>query len=490
MIPVRVCLLYAPRVFDLRPGKQTSAQVSSPLYNSILQRAASKQFNITYVFPEVNRMGALIDRDTMQYDGCLGSLQRNESDVATIAPVDGWYGPSVQPWLPVWSDYTLIGSVYWDVDPSQNQWTRVMDFLDAFKLDCWLLTCSSLFVLCSMILVSMLLHKKRSCKVADPPTVPQGQTSERVLQPCHRKMISRTFMMLISCVLKQHTNSGPLKTRSIAVLYTVMALLCFYAGYFLTSMIKTEMVVLDRPVTYDSYQDLLDNDTIPLWVDGLDDQRTFRDAAKGTPERQLWDRAVERGINKSLVSADIMSDVPALLKLAKALHDRKVVGLTSSALTQIMISNLCWINHGSRMFPHGKAYIAREDRAVESIRSVCGSTFAHPMIRKILQRYGRYWTETDPGVAMMIRNYDKVLAPEGGERYYSKVITCKSGIIEMPDPDLRPVILYHYRDLIMICMIMYVVSMIVMLLRELVGKMVRGRVSRISLPIIIITPPL
>lgn len=463
---LRLCMLYVVGVIDMRPDHVNEKSVLGGLASTLLQLASG--FNVTYVFPDVNHMGALIDQENLKYDGCLGSLQKNESDLAIIAPVDGYYGPTVQPWMPVWADFALIGTVYQktEIDVNKVEKTHVLEFLKAYACINWILTIASLIVLATAITASMFIRRKMRRDISNLIQ----ESGEAMFEPGTklrlRKIGDKVSKMVISCVLKQHSNTGRLTSSSVSFLYAIMTALCLFTTYFLTSMIKTEMVVIKRPITYESYQDLLDNGTAALWLDELDDQRNFRDAPHGSTAKKIWDRAVKQGIRKSVVTTDKLQDIPWILSMANEVVSKKRVSLSNSAFTAIVLSNACLYIRSEGMFNNVNAYIRRDESAVENIRSLPGSSLAHPLIKERISRVGRWFTETDPIIPMFIRRYGSFLVPNGGEKYFSAVEECKSNVIVMPHVDLLPVTLFHFRDLQLVCFIAITLSLAMLMIEK------------------------
>jgi hypothetical protein len=245
--------------------------------------------NITFVTTDENGMGKLIDKQRLQYDGCLGSLQRNESDIAVTFPLDDYYGPVIEPWVPLWADYPIIGSTY-NKNNVSRQATRVLDFVGGFGVTSWILSGVATGFMMILLMASWLLRKERKETARQRKACENGNPIRKKKKWFRRMTLIRTcygnmLTMTISCILKQNGNCVNLKmTTLISMLYTLLTLLCFFASYFLTSMIKTHMVIVKPPMTYNSYQDILDHDAVPGWLAEFDDQRTFRDAE--TEQRQ------------------------------------------------------------------------------------------------------------------------------------------------------------------------------------------------------------
>ena len=90
----------------------------------------------------------------------------------------------------------------------------------------------------------------------------------------------------------------------ISFAYSLLTLTTFYATFYLTAMIKTDMVVFKRPETIESLTQLLHSDRHALWAELLDDSDSFRFADPKSTQGKLWSKACKRGLNESIIGTN------------------------------------------------------------------------------------------------------------------------------------------------------------------------------------------
>ena len=91
----------------------------------------AKNFNVTWI--RYTDVGLPLQPGSLEHGGCIGSVQRNESDTALIMPVNAYFGSSVTLVNTITSTKIAITSVYERVSPeSRGSATRVLDFLESF----------------------------------------------------------------------------------------------------------------------------------------------------------------------------------------------------------------------------------------------------------------------------------------------------------------------------------------------------------------------
>lgn len=221
------------------------------------------------------------------------------------------------------------------------------------------------------------------------------------------------------------------------------------------------MVALERPQTVDRYTDVVERDLIPSWMDEVDDQRSFRDAAEGTIERQIWDRAVDRGIEKSVYQ--FSTAFPQSYRLSIELISHIRVNLLSDLATDLLVHFFCRVsrmNEAFKEFNRTNVYVRRDDRSIESIRSFIGSALAdEATVKKVVTDSFRRLFETSNymkwGPQMMAMDY------VGTDKYNFAVDECMANFIAWPYMNLIPVPLHHYRDLLLIMMTSMVLAFVI-----------------------------
>ena len=157
-----------------------------------------------------------------------------------------------------------------------------MDMVFAFEDSLWFAIIGFYVILLAFFLV-VLLHLAQA-------------TWERQVH-----CVDLTADTLVACVLRQHSSLASLsRIRSkrearvsvVWTTYTLLTLTSFLVTFYLTSMIKTEMVVYKRPDTVESLQELLDSNRRPNWFKVFVDADAFRHAAKGSLANAVWQKAL------------------------------------------------------------------------------------------------------------------------------------------------------------------------------------------------------
>ena len=360
-IPIRICFLYVSKMMDMLSNEELLLNFINRFWFEM-----RPELNITWI--RQDSMGVLRDPETFQYDGCIGSVQRNESDYGTILTAEDYYGSSVRVWNTMFSDQNSIGTAY-NKSHTTKTTTQVLDFLNAYSFEHWLATIYFMMAMYVIIMIRMIGRKKQVYSLR-----------ERIM-----KSMRDATAIALSCFLNQHGHCGTIRKLSITNwIYTLMTLLGFYTGFFLTSMIKTDMVVVHPPPTYQSYQDILDHDVIPTWALEANSFRAFQDAVPGSAEHRIWQRANERGINQSIISVNkIVDHFPdvALEYLTGVAH-RTRVALGSGHITKLLAMNSCALIRSGGIMKEMNSFQSRDANAAEFLRVMLGSAFVRDDVRR------------------------------------------------------------------------------------------------------------
>ena len=360
-IPIRLCFIYLNKLVDMLSEEELPA---NDFYRWVFDLRPT--LNITWIHGD--GLGILRDPGVFEYDGCIGSVQRNESDFGTILTPEDYYGSSVRVWNTMLSDQNTIGTAY-NKSQITGKNTRVLDFLDAYSFDHWIATINSMLFMNVIIMMQMSGRRKRKYVLR-----------ERIM-----KSFRDANSIAVSCILNQHGNCGNIRMQPMTNwIYTFMTILGFYTGYFLTSMIKTEMVVQEPPPIYQSYQDILDYDVPPIWDLESNSKRSFEDAVPGSAEHRIWQRANYRGINESLFSASYLvgHKLETLMNIITDVAQRKKVGLLSRIITQVFETTGCALMRSADLLKEINLFEGPDANAAEFVRVMLGSASIQDDIRR------------------------------------------------------------------------------------------------------------
>lgn len=133
---VRICHPRVDLLFRMQNGV-----VKGPMRGLVLAVLESVH-GLNFTYTSQPAFGSLLDKETMQYDGCIGLLQRNQSD-AIIAPfLDVPVpGPNLTQGVVDASERVGLFSYYNRSDLASGTQTGVMDMVFAFSP--WLWVCLS-----------------------------------------------------------------------------------------------------------------------------------------------------------------------------------------------------------------------------------------------------------------------------------------------------------------------------------------------------------
>ena len=128
--------------------------------------------------------GNMIDTDSMLYDGCIGSIQRNESDIMFGFLAIPVMGPNLTHTVIDGSDKMAIFSAYKQVnesDSSAQSYTDVFDMVYAFSSGLWILLTFFMAVIYSLhvLFLKLMGSNVKTCLLYTSPS-PRDQRGSRM----------------------------------------------------------------------------------------------------------------------------------------------------------------------------------------------------------------------------------------------------------------------------------------------------------------------
>jgi hypothetical protein len=452
---VRVCLP-AGSFMEVKQSPDGSVQIEGPFSPwADVFAGIIKGLNATAVTHD--SLGVLIDKESQTYGGCVGSLQQNESDVM--------FGPLT--FLVVSDNITNgvvegfervgISSAYINSNMTRDsKQTHVLDMVYAFSNNLWLLLLF-LFLLMLLLLTSSksLLSGRQMRTVRLAITRAGGRQHKPV---SHKKAFIRSLTVVVACILKQHSSTCGSVKKSFNLLYLCTSFLGWMCGLFLASKISTEMVVVKPPVVIENYQDILDSGVRPTWSATLTDKDEFENAAEGTMEWKVWHRAIDMGLEDSVLAAK-----------PETVMKHGYNGANGKEL--FLIQKL----FGERMFPYAMCAFAR----TKNIFSNTSVLYRHDPVSKerlkwnvhnrlmskdvsklISNRIQRHFESQILTQAMKYVDFSQMFGVDGVEQNYRAIQECYSDVVILDKPLWSKVNLEHYFTLDLLigsCLIVVVI---------------------------------
>ena len=186
------------------------------------------------------------------YDGCIGELQMNRTDlILQMFPYPKDI-PGVSQGL-IWYETSLkFVSMYNKTELGAS--SQMLDSFHAFSLGVWsLCVIACLFMIMFLITGEALLQLTRSLQNMKP-----GR---------------HLYEVLVHCTRCGEIDDGGLSRRLLITSASIHALLVVH--YFCSS-IKTELVVIKDPLVFHSYDDIIQRGAVPLFVKGMSYDTLFK----------------------------------------------------------------------------------------------------------------------------------------------------------------------------------------------------------------------
>ena len=254
-------------------------------------------------------IGSKIDPNG-SYDGCLGMMQRNESDITLILAEYPLDIVNVSQGNIITDAVTQFISVYYSTD--ETFVAQMLSSFQSFTLDLWITILTSVVTVYLVIKFRAKLTGKSDYYFYKVTT--------------HLARIGR----LDDFALFEKILFISLSVPSLVVVH-----------YF-NMLIKTELVMVKQPNIYKSYDDLLKNDVTLIFYNGLGHERPFKGASPGDIRRTLWERSVSRYAEEQIVTS-LYIPLELMVQNAVGLVTRKKAIVTSSLTSSLFRTSACKI---------------------------------------------------------------------------------------------------------------------------------------------------
>ena len=273
------------------------------------------------------------------YDGCMGDLQQNKTDLAVVPLKYPVTAINVTSSAVLMASKTTIFSTYNSTYESSK--TDVMEFFAAFDKLLWVTVVVALLIIVALQVSSIRQKRKR------------------------RSVLKLTENVLTSSLLKQFSSLDVISKRfTVRLSLLLIVIFVFEIHFYLTSMIKTEMVVQKPPETISTYEEIVNHPKCkPYFLKALSDYWEFKNAPKDSPAGKVWKKTVENGLENNFVGFDFKRIFRAFIEAAK----KELVAIVPGYLVDGFTTNACsfWkgmanlmeINVWHRTDPEAKEHI-------------------------------------------------------------------------------------------------------------------------------------
>ena len=419
-------------MYNLNQKTKKTTGALAPYLDVYLE--VTRGLNVTHVSERTS--GNLVDEATFRYDGCLGSLQMNESD--TLVSGTSRYpsfGPHLYDGVVITAERLGVLSAYRQTDPDRD--SRHTDVMEVFTSPD-----SAFWLLLLAFSLSAILVMYVTIKLFYPPT-------SRLLAKC---VLWWTSILFASLLRQRGTSPRRLsKLTTMSAVLLVVAVAVLLLPFHLTSMMQTTMVVYERPITVESFAQLRDSGRRPLWFSLFADSDEFRLAPPGSIKRWLWDRAVgdEKGVKESMV----LPDESAVMHGFSVGHQKEAL-LIHELKADVVLRFACVYSRSHReMMDVNGMFKAEKDTSDRKISLTTNSLTPADIVRHMSRR-AQFISEAHLFEGCMRRiEFKDVAGLEHPVPESPRIDACTDGVIRPVEPDLRPVPPIHLKGLLVMCVI-------------------------------------
>lgn len=265
--------------------------VASKALRQVIDDYMVKPFNLTLQFMPKQGLGQKI-ANTQRYTGCLGHLQRNDSDVLFSLVRYPLNVINVTQGLVVSESGISMLPFYYQ----KRQITQQL--AESFKLfspGVWF------FIAVSIISIYILLYVKSAVTVKMRTQVRQnlyylslvtyGYGVKRRTRVPHDRLMYQ--------VVTHFCKVGQIEGRSLlhCIVFVQLSVMCLVILHYFATLIKTDLVVIPYPDILKSLNDMMNAGALPLFYYGFNNEYEFINAPEGTPEKVFWNWATQKEPN-------------------------------------------------------------------------------------------------------------------------------------------------------------------------------------------------
>ena len=402
-------------------GKQFKGGFGAFIQDILSQ--TTRKTNVTFhVRSENDGFGEPIEGTNGEvYSGCIGLIQQNKSDV--IFSMVNYPLPAIN----LTQGTVVMDSTLQFVNTykptKQVEAVQIESMFDSFSSDVWLLTS---FILLTCICF-LLMHERlritfsSRCK-GEPKTHPNQHFTYQVVT--------------------HFTGFGQLddSTGSVRkIWFLVLSFFSFMIILYLSSLVKTDLVVVPPPNTMRSYQEMLDQGCSVWFFNGADTYQPFKSAAQGSEAKRLWDLSTSKHPLDQVIFDG--QKTPAKLVLEPLIQGKSAFVTDSIFMTPIL-KELCALSLNEARLHAMSAYlqfkpfkifslfplVSQDEKAATFLRAYVTNQYQSSALIMFVKSFGRAFESGLPEAIIKRTTdtdfLDSMLSLPKGKGNYGSILEC------------------------------------------------------------------
>lgn len=299
------------------------------------------------------------------YDGCLGMIQRNESDIL-LALVDYPLDVTNVVQGNLMSDSVMQFLTIYEMKEHTFA-AQMLSSFESFSVNIWLTLVLTVLTVYSVMKFRIVFFTRSFAKKRLRLRCKNYYTLYRIVT--HLTRIGR--MEQKGCFNK--------------IIFISLSIPSLVLVHYFYTLIKTDLVIVEHPQIFKSYDDLIMNDvTISFYAD-MNHDKYFKTAPPGSREKELWNRA------SSLLGDQVSIKLDTSTATASHLHrfmQRKEVFFTDDIVSVAVRHMACKVKSDPTYFQRSSSlfglnetvqgfnfYFAQDQNAIKTLRGLIWSTF-------------------------------------------------------------------------------------------------------------------
>lgn len=363
------------------------------------------------------------------YSGCIGLIQQNLSDA--MLQVVNYPLPAInltQGLLMMDSALQFVNSY----NTSEGKPAQIESLFESFTPQVWIFS----FLLLITCVSCLFIH---------------GRFEKSLNHLFKRPFIVSTDKYLTYHVATHMTRFGQLdeSTGSLRkIIFLILSFFSFMVIFYLSSFMKTELVVVPAPITMRSYSEMLQRGCGVWFFRGADAYQFFKSAADGSERKRLWDWSISK-YPEDLIIFDGNEKKAALV--LNALIMGKLAFVTESLWMTPIIKEFCALSvdeernkqmrslFNFKSFKKGSLFpvVSQDEKATSFLKAFVANQYTSSALNRLGMTFHRIFESGLP--AAMIKNVadtdfmDSMLSLPRTKGTYGQILNCVQNIIFMPE---------------------------------------------------------
>lgn len=334
--------------------EETVQQFATDAIQLFYQYMSSVGLNATFEIQPRHGVGSL-NLTTGSYDGCLGRIQRNESDLVLQMFEYPVAAENLSEGIISYDTHLTIASAYETIESTSKG--QITSSFSCFTYGVW-------FICVLVAIIMSILIKLRGSIV---------RTNKRINH--------YSIFYTLTHLTRMHGMPAIGYTRKI--LFISSSIFSLVVVHYFLTLIKTELVVTKDPIVFNSYQDIIDRHAMPIFIRGMGYDEFFKKPGIQASRKHLWQYAMGKFNPEEMY---IELDQMAFLLAAIAVFEQRAVIIVEHILIPIIQASGCPLRARNPVDILRVFKIIRDEKQVKRLKNFASLT---PEQEEVIIKYSQ-----------------------------------------------------------------------------------------------------